>query len=166
MARFTNDGVSPIVASYDAKKTTIIVDNTTITGLGEDMWSFEKEEDYAENAVGAQGDVVRNVINNPIYTATITVQRTSPQYNFLRSLRSRTTPFPLWMSNSDLGIKEGGDMAMLSSAPASSLGATAEDGEFTFTVYDGVSMWCRKNACNRCCRKLLSMYSFCTVFLA
>ena len=124
-------------SKYNAKDTTIIVDGTYITGLGEDMWSFEKAEDLAEDSVGAQGDVVRNEINNPIYNATVTVQRTSPQFNFLRSLKSRTEPFSIWMINKALGTKEGGSKALCTSVPASSLGTSAEDAEFAFTVYDG-----------------------------
>lgn len=126
-------------SKYNAKDTQIIVDGVYITGLGEDMWNFEKEEDYAEDSVGAQGDVVRNEINNPIHKATVTVQRTSPQFNFLRDLKKRTEPFSIWMINKALGSKEGGDKAMLASAPPSALGASAEDCEFVFTVYDGVS---------------------------
>ena len=124
-------------SKYNAKDTTIIVDGTYITGLGEDMWNFEKAEDLAEDSVGAQGDVVRNEINNPIYNATITVQRTSPQYNFLRSLASRTEPFSIYMINRALGTKEGGTKALCTTVPASALGASAEDVEFGFTVYDG-----------------------------
>ena len=124
-------------ARYNAKDTTIMVDGTYITGLGEDMWSFEKEEDLAENSVGAQGDVVRSEINNPIYNATVTVQQTSPQVNFLFSLKNRTEPFPIWMINKALKRKEGGSKALMTSVPEDSLGATAEDLEFGFTVYDG-----------------------------
>lgn len=126
-------------SKYNAKDTTIIVDGTFITGLGEDMWNFEKAEDLAEDSVGAQGDVIRNEINNPIYNATVTVQRTSPQYNFLRSLKNRTEPFPIFMINKALGVKEGGSQALCTSVPPSGLGASAEDVEFAFTVYDGDS---------------------------
>lgn len=124
---------------YNAKDTTIMVNNVYITGLGEEMWNFEKEEDLAENTVGAQGDVIRNEINNPIYTATITVQRTSPQVRHLLDLKGATEPFPIWMINKALNLKEGGTKAMLASAPATALGASAEDLEFVFTVYDGTS---------------------------
>ena len=124
-------------SKYNAKDTTIIVDGTYITGLGEDMWNFEKAEDLAEDSVGAQGDVVRNEINNPIYNATVTVQRTSPQYNFLRGLEKRKDPFPIWMINKTLKTKEGGSQALCTSVPASALGTSAEDVEFGFTVYDG-----------------------------
>lgn len=122
---------------YNAKDTTITVDGVFITGLSEDMWSFEKEEALAENAVGAQGDVVRSEINNTIYTATITVQATSPQVNFLFGLKNRTEPFPLWMINKALGRREGGTLAMVNEVPSSELGAEAGDLEFSFTVYDG-----------------------------
>ena len=122
---------------YNAKDTSIVVDGVYITGLGEDMWSFEKEEALAENVVGAQGDIVRSEINNSIYNATIIVQPTSPQANYLFSLKDRTEPFPLWMINKALGRREGGSMAMLTEMPEDALGAEAEDLEFVFTVYDG-----------------------------
>lgn len=46
------------VTVYDAKDTSVIVNNTYITGLGEDMISIEKDEDFFSTSVGAQGDVV------------------------------------------------------------------------------------------------------------
>ena len=122
---------------YNAKDTSIVIDGVHITGLAEDMWSFEKEEALAENAVGAQGDVVRSEINNSLYTATVTVQTTSPQVNFLFSLRNRTEPFPIWMINKPLKRREGGTMAMVTEMPSDELGAEAGELEFAFTVYDG-----------------------------
>ena len=122
---------------YNAKDTVITVKGVHITGLGENMWNFEKNEAYAEDSVGAQGDVCRSEINNSLHTATIGVQRTSPQYNFLTNLKNETEPFPIWCINKTLGIKEGGAMALVSEKTASVLGATAEDVEFAFTIYDG-----------------------------
>ena len=52
------------IARYNAKDTTVIVDNVYITGLGESMVSFSKEEAVSELIVGAQGDVVKSEINN------------------------------------------------------------------------------------------------------
>lgn len=126
-------------SKYNAKDTSVVVDGVHITGLAEDFWSFEKEEAYAENEVGAMGDVCRSEVNNPLWTATITVQKTSPQAKFLRSLKDRTEPFPVWCINKSLGIREGGTQALVNEAPASELGATAGESEFTFTVYDGIS---------------------------
>lgn len=125
------------VAVYNAKETSVLVDGVFITALGEDMISIEKEEALAENTVGAQGDIVRNEINNSIYNVTITVQPTSPQFSFLLSLKDRTETFPLWITNKKLGIRAGGSQAMVSELPEIALGAEAEDVEFSFTVYDG-----------------------------
>ena len=125
-----------LFATYDAKDTSIIVDSTYITGLGEDMVSAEKEEDFFTPSVGAQGDVVKSQINNSIGTVTIYVQPTSPQKAFLLGLAKRIEPFPLWCVNKKLGERFGGTMANLLSFPEIARGAEAEDMEFTFQVFD------------------------------
>ena len=124
-------------ARYNAKDTSIVVNGVYITGLGEDMISFEKEEALAENVVGALGDVIRSEINNSIYNLTITVQATSPQLPYLLSLKDAAEAFPVWVINKPLKIRAGGTMALITEMPSISLGATAEDMEITFTVYDG-----------------------------
>lgn len=124
------------IATYDAKDTSIIVDSTYITGLGEDMISAEKDEDIFTTSVGAQGDVVKSQINNPLGTVTIYTQPTSPQKPFLMSLAKRKDPFPLWAVNKALGERVGGTKANLKSFPAFDRGAEAEDMEFVFQVFD------------------------------
>lgn len=126
------------VTRYNAKDCVITVDGTYITGLGEDMISFEKEEAYFETVVGAQGDVIKSEINNDIHNLTITVQPTSPQLGFLIGLKNRQKPFPVWVVNKAMGIRLGGTMANYKEAPEVSLGAEAEDMEFVFCVFDGV----------------------------
>lgn len=123
-------------AQYNAKDTSIIVDGTYITGLGEDMFTAEKDEDFFEPSVGAQGDVVASEINNPLGTVTIYLQPTSPQKQFLMGLAKRTEPFPLWMVNKKLGERCGGTQARLKTFPEVARGATAEDMEFVFQVFD------------------------------
>lgn len=125
------------IARYNAKDTSVVVNDVYITGLGEDMISVEKEEDLASNKVGAQGDIVRSEINNTIYTITVTVQSTSPQLGYLLNLKDSTDFFPLWVINKSLGVRAGGAKAMVSSIPEIALGAEAEDIEVAFTVYDG-----------------------------
>lgn len=125
-----------IVATYDAKDTSIIVDNTYITGLGEDMVSAEKEEDFFTSSVGAQGDIVKSQINNTLGTMTIYLQPTSPSKKFLMGLAKRTEPFPLWAVNKKLGERFGGTKANLLSFPEITRGAEAEDMEFTFQIFD------------------------------
>ena len=124
------------VATYDAKDTSVIVDSTYITGLGEDMISAEKEEDFFSSSVGAQGDVVKSQINNPLGTMTIYVQPTSPQKPFLMGLAKRTDPFPIWAVNKKLGERVGGTMANLLTFPSINRGSEAEDMEFVFQVFD------------------------------
>lgn len=126
------------ITRYDAKDCTVMVDGVYVTGLGEDMVTFEKEENYFEAVVGAQGDVVKSIINNDIHTLTITVQPTSPQKGFLMSLSKRSETFPIWVVNKALGEKFGGTQANVQTAPSVERGATAADMEFTFCVFDGV----------------------------
>jgi hypothetical protein len=125
-----------LVASYDAKDTSIIVDGTYITGLGEDMVSAEKEEDFFSTSVGAQGDIVKSEINNTLGTMSIFVQPTSPSKNFLLKLAKRKEPFSVWAVNKKLGERFGGTKANLLTFPEIARGAEAEDMEFTFQIFD------------------------------
>lgn len=125
-----------IVATYDAKDTSVIVNDTYITGLGEDMISGEKEEDFFTPSVGAQGDIVKSQINNSLGQVTIYVQPTSPQKRFLMNLAKVKDPFPLWCVNKTLGERMGGTMANLLTFPEIARGAEAEDMEFVFQVFD------------------------------
>lgn len=122
---------------YNAKDCAITVDGVFITGLGEDMVSWEKAEPYFETSTGAQGDTVKNEINDDVHNLTITVQSTSPQFGYLMSLAKKTDFFPVWVSNKPLGITFGGTMANITEMPEVSLGKTAEDVSFSFTVFDG-----------------------------
>ena len=125
-----------IVATYDAKDTSVVIDGVYITGLGEDMVSAEKEEDFFSSSVGAQGDVVKSVINNNLGTMSVFIQPTSPSKKFLMSLANRTEPFPIWAINKKLGERVGGSKANLLSMPEFARGAEAEDMEFVFQVFD------------------------------
>lgn len=125
-----------VIGNYDAKNTTIIVDGTYITGLGEDMITGEKDEDFFETSVGAQGDVVTSTQNNDLGTITISVQHTCPQKKFLMSLAKRTEPFPIWCTDKVLNEKMGGTKAKLKTFPEFARGAEAEDMEFVFQVFD------------------------------
>ena len=125
-----------IVGNYNAKNTTVMVDGVYITGLGEDMVTGEKDEDFFETSVGAQGDVLKSTINNQLGTITVSVQATSPQRKFLLSLARRTDPFPIWCCDKVLNERMGGTMAILKTFPEFSRGSEAEDMEFVFQVFD------------------------------
>lgn len=124
------------VATYNAKDTAIVVDGVYITGLGEDMISAEKEEDFFTPSVGAQGDVVKSQINNSLGTMSIFVQVTSPSKQYLMGLAKRTDPFPIWAINKSLNERVGGTMASLLSFPQIERGAEAADMEFVFQIFD------------------------------
>lgn len=124
------------ITRYNAKESTVLVDGVNITGLGEDMVSGEKDEDFTETSVGAQGDVVVNEVNNTLGSVTIKIQHTSPQKSFLTNLAGNKGFVSVWVSNTTLGEKFGGTKAKLTNYPSISEGATAEDLEYKFQVYD------------------------------
>lgn len=126
-----------MITSYNAKDCSVIVDDVYVTGLGEDMINIAKEEALAENIVGAQGDIVRSEINNSIYNISVIVQVTSPQLKFLIALKNSQDFFPVWIVNKALGLRAGGAKAKILEMPEIALGATAEDIEIQFCVYDG-----------------------------
>ncbi|MBD8947112.1 MULTISPECIES: hypothetical protein [Congzhengia] len=125
------------ITTYNAKECIVTINGVNITGLGEDMITWEKEEAFFEPVVGAQGDVVKSEINNSLYTLTIAVQPTSPQLGHLINLQNQSEAFPVSVINKALGVRLGGSMANVSEAPEFSLGAEAEDLEFAFMVFDG-----------------------------
>lgn len=127
-----------VVTRYNAKDCTLTVDGVFITQLGEDMVTFSKDEAFFEPVVGAQGDIVKSEINNTLHTMTITVQSTSPQKAFLLSKVGSTENFPVWCVNKAMGERFGGSMGAIMEMPEVSRGATAEDMEFTFCIFDGV----------------------------
>ena len=126
-----------MIKTYDAKQDVVTVNGVHITGLAEKFWSFSKKEAMREVSVGGQGDVVSSEINDPIWEAEVTVQTTSPQANYLFSLRKVTTPFPLWNNNKALGRKEGGSQAIMTEAPSDEREKNAGELTFKFAVLDG-----------------------------
>ncbi len=122
---------------YDAKQDVITVNGVHITGLAEKFWSFSKKEALRELSTGAQGDVVASETNDPIYEATVTVQSTSPQANYLFGLKDVTTPFPIWNNNKILKRKEGGTQAIMTEYPSDEREKNAGELEFKFAVIDG-----------------------------
>ncbi|MNS43025.1 hypothetical protein D3C72_754190 [compost metagenome] len=69
--------------TYDPKDLTVTVKGVFLTGFSESMAEFEKDEDSWSTKVGAQGDVVRSKVNNPLATLKITLLATSPQVAYL-----------------------------------------------------------------------------------
>lgn len=124
------------MTNYNAKDCTILVDGVYITGVGEDMVTGSKDEEFFTSAVGAQGDIVVNEINNGLGTITLTVQATSPQKSMLLTLAKQGKAFPLWVSNKSIGERMGGTQARIKNYPELANGAEIDDREFEFQVFD------------------------------
>lgn len=123
--------------AYNAKDCTVVVDGVFITGLAEDMVTYEKDEEMFSTSVGAQGDVVMSEINNPLATITLTVQATSPQKGYLLNLATAGKVFPIWCTNRSIGERFGGTKARIKNYPSLEHGAEAADREFAIQVFDG-----------------------------
>ena len=123
---------------YDAKDCSVIVSDVYITGLGEEMVTGAKDEEFFSTSVGAQGDVVVNVTNNDLGTVTVVIQPTSPQKKYLIDKCKEREPFPLWVINKALGERFGGTQAKIKNYPELSRANEAEDMSFEFQVFDYV----------------------------
>lgn len=85
-----------MVTTYDAKDVSVVVNGTFMTGFAEGTFvSWAKDEENYSVSVGAQGDVARAKVNNPLGTITITLQQTSPQCKFLDALANAGTIVPV-----------------------------------------------------------------------
>ncbi|WP_289142916.1 phage structural protein [uncultured Brevibacillus sp.] len=73
-------------ATYDPNDLAVIVDSVFLTGFSEDMVEIEKAENNYETKVGAQGDVVRTKVNNPLATINLTLLPSSPHVSYLDKL--------------------------------------------------------------------------------
>lgn len=124
------------VTAYNAKDCTITVNNVYITGLGEDMVTGSKDEEFFSPTVGAQGDVVINETNNDLGTMELTVQATSPQKPYLMQLARERTMFSIWAVNKSIGERMGGTMARIKNYPELANGTEAEDRTFEIQVFD------------------------------
>lgn len=126
-----------MATSYDPMDLTVIVGGIYITGFSEDMMSFEKDEDSHTAKVGAQGDVIRTKVHNPLATLTITLLPTSPQVAYLDQLARTGELVPVSI------IYKGEPQETITATeafvkkPASrSYGNEAEDREFELQLLD------------------------------
>lgn len=123
--------------TYDAKSVTTIVDGTYLTGLGESMVTVAKDEDAYETTVGAQGDVVRSKVNNPLGTISVTLQQTSPQIAYLDGLAKSGKIVSISVISAGPPKERATSTAAYVKKPADrSYGASAEEREYEFQCLD------------------------------
>ena len=123
---------------YDAKNVTITVDGIYLTGFGEDtMVTCEKMEDRNTFSVGAQGDVVQNIVNNPLGEIVITLSQTSPHIAYVNELANKGTQVPVWVIDKNSGGEQaGGSVAVVNKPSAMEFGSEVTTRDFTITVLD------------------------------
>lgn len=125
-----------MATQWNAKECTVMWDDINITGLGEDMVTGEKDEEFFSTTVGAQGDVLVNEMNNNLGTVTITVQGTCPQRAKLLADAKAGKIASLWVSNPSIGERIGGSQARIKNYPSMEYGQELADREFEFQVFD------------------------------
>ncbi|MBE7682025.1 phage protein [Paenibacillus sp. FSL H8-0317] len=123
--------------TYDSKAVSVIVGGVYLTGFSEDMVEVEKDEDNFEVKVGAQGDTVRTKVNNPLGTATVTLQQTSPQVAYLDGLANSGKLVPVTIINAGppketITVTE----AFIKKPASRTYGNEAEDREYEFVLMD------------------------------
>lgn len=122
--------------AYNAKDCVITVDGVYITGVGEDMVTGAKDEEFFSTTVGAQGDVAVNEINNPLGTITLTLQGTSPQNEMMLRYGKTNKEFPVWVVNKTLKEKFGGTQARIKNYPELENGSELGDRVYEIGVFD------------------------------
>lgn len=125
------------VTTYDPSDLTVVVNGVYLTGFSEDMVEFEKDEDGYETKVGAQGDVVRSKINNPLHTLSITLLSSSPQVSMLDKLAKSGKMVPASIiyngePKETVTVTE----AYVKKPAARSYGSEAEDREYELQCMD------------------------------
>lgn len=126
------------VSQYDAKNVSVTVDGIYLTGYGEDtMVTAEKMEDRSTYSVGAQGDVVQNIVNNPLGEVVVTLSQTSPHIAYLNELANTGRQVPIWIINKNTQEElAGGSVGVVNKPAPLELGNEVNVREFTFTVLD------------------------------
>ncbi len=123
--------------TYDAKSVSVIVGGTYLTGFGESMVSVAKDEENWETSVGAQGDVVRSRVNNPLGTITVSLQQTSPQVEYLDRLAKTGETVPISVISAGPPKETATSTAAYVKKPADrAYGSSAEDREYEFQCMD------------------------------
>lgn len=125
-----------MISKYNSKDCVVTIDGVFITGLGEDMVTGAKDEEFFTTAVGAQGDVIVNENNNSLGTITLTIQATCPQKAFILELAKKGAIVPVWVANKSINERFGGTSARIKNFPELGNGKEAADREIEIQVFD------------------------------
>lgn len=126
------------IATYDAKKVSVIIGGVMITGFAEKTFvEAEKEEETVKPHVSAQGDVGVAINNHSLGKIKIKLNQTSPSIPYMNKLARNSTMVPAWViSDNDVKEKCGGSQAMVTKVPKVEFGDEITEREFEVQVFD------------------------------
>ena len=127
--------------AYDPKDVTIMIESDAfgsfaVTCMGEDDIECAPDNDFAEAAVGAQGDVIINKSADRRGTITFPVQGACPQLPTMKKMAKVTDMFSVWVVNKSTNEKTGGTKAFFKKPADNSVGAALNDRSFEVQVLD------------------------------
>lgn len=127
-----------MITTYDAKDVNLIVNGVYGTGFAEGTFiTYEKTEDNYALSVGAQGDVARAKVNNPLGTITVTFQQTSPQVKQYNDLaKSGKIVEARVIEKGSQTVKVGGTQCFIMKPANGEYGSEISNREFTIQVMD------------------------------
>lgn len=122
---------------YNPKECVVTInDSIALTGYSSSIMAGTKDNPFVSIVEGAQGDAVANMSASRLGTITITLQATSPSNAVLTTLAKSREIFKIWGANKPLGIRFGGNNAMVENYSTVELGETAGDRVYTIKVAD------------------------------
>ncbi|MFD1886828.1 phage structural protein [Paenibacillus wenxiniae] len=123
--------------TYDPLDLSLQIGGVFITAMSEDMVEVEKDEESYSVKVGAQGDVIRSKVNNPLATMTLTLLASSPQLEYLTKLARTGEIVPVSIIyNGEVKETITSTQAFVKKLPTRTYGSEAEDREFELQMLD------------------------------
>lgn len=126
------------MASFDFKKTSVIINGHFVTGwMDGSVITAAKTSDNVTPHVGAKGEVTYTENNDPTGTIVITIKQDSPSLPVLIALSKTKTEFPAQVIDANTNaVKAGGNACRILKTPDVGWGAEIAGVEITVHVSD------------------------------
>lgn len=126
------------IATYDARKVTVVIGGQIITGFPDGSFvKCSKDNDSFESSSGAQGDVAIAINGDNQGTIELTVSQTSPSIAYLNRLANDRTLTSAWVhSMNEVKETKGGSSAMITKPADSEFGKSITNRVYTIKVFD------------------------------
>jgi len=128
------------VKNYDPQDVMVAFAGRTLTGFGEGTYiTASKDESKWTTHVGAQGEVRRSRNRHPIGRITVTLDRTSPDYDFMIQKMNSNDIDPCYViDRNDKKVTAGGSEAWIAEFPdfEGTAGDDTPETEFEIEIAD------------------------------